>query len=119
MKKNSLSGIFAICLTAVITVTACAQDHKQNQSRLNKINEVVKGTVLLNNYKKLIPVVGLADRRFVSIDLGYNNQIGFDSLLNKYAPVVTLNAAKYADSTTLNDLEDDVKFYSKLNCGFK
>lgn len=114
MKKNSLSGIFAICLTAVITVTACAQDHKQNQSRLNKINEAVKGTVLLNNYKKLIPVVGLADRRFVSIDLGYSNQIGFDSLLNKYAPVVTLNAAKYADSTTLNDLEDDVKFYNTV-----
>ncbi len=114
MKKNSLSGIFAICLTAVITVTACAQDHKQNQSRLNKINEVVKSTVLLNNYKKLIPIVGLADRRFVSINLGYSNQIGFDSLLNKYAPVVTLNAAKYADSTTLNDLEDDVKFYSTV-----
>ena len=114
MKKNSLSGIFAICLTAVITVTACAQDHKQNQSRLNKINQVVKSTVLLNNYKKLIPVVGLADRRFVSIDLGYSNQIGFDSLLNKYAQVLSLNAAKYADSTTLNDLEDDVKFYSTV-----
>ncbi|MFN0257558.1 serine hydrolase domain-containing protein [Pedobacter ureilyticus] len=114
MKRNSLSGIFAICLTAVITVTACAQDHKQNQTRLNKINEVVKSTVLLNNYQSFIPIVGLAKKKFVSIDLGYKNQIGFDSLLNKYAPVVSLSASKYSDSATLNDLEDDVKFYNTV-----
>jgi CubicO group peptidase (beta-lactamase class C family) len=114
MKRNSLSGIFAICLTAVITVTACAQDHKQNQTRLNKINEVVKSTVLLNNYQSFIPIVGLAEKKFVSIDLGYKNQIGFDSLLNKYAPVVSLSASKYSDSATLNDLEDDVKFYNTV-----
>lgn len=114
MRKNNLLGVIAICLTAVVSFTACAQDHKQNQNRLNKMNDVVKHTVLLNNYQNFIPVVGLAEKKIVSIGLGYSYQIGFDSLLNKYAPVSSLSATKYADSTTLNDLEDDVKFYNTI-----
>jgi len=114
MRKNNLLGVIAICLTAVVSFTACAQDHKQNQNRLNKMNDVVKHTVLLNNYQNFIPVVGLADKKIVSIGLGYSYQIGFDSLLNKYAPVSSLSATKYIDSATLNDLEDDVKFYNTV-----
>jgi CubicO group peptidase (beta-lactamase class C family) len=114
MRRNSLIGIATICLTAVLTVTACAQDHKHNQSRLHQMNEAINKTVLLNNYHNFIPIKGLADKKMVSIGLGYENQIGFDSLLNKYAPVTSLSAAKYADSANLNDLEDDVKFYNTL-----
>ncbi len=114
MRKNNLLSVIAICLTAVVSFTACAQDHKQNQNRLNKINDVVKHTVLLNNYQNFIPVIGLAEKKIVSIGLGYSYQIGFDSLLNKYAPVNSLSAIKYKDSTTLNDLEDDVKFYNTI-----
>lgn len=114
MRKNNLLSVIAICLTAVVSFTACAQDHKQNQNRLNKINDVVKHTVLLNNYQNFIPVIGLAEKKIVSIGLGYSYQIGFDSLLNKYAPVNSLSALKYKDSTTLNDLEDDVKFYNTI-----
>ena len=114
MRKNNLMGVIAICLTAVVSFTACAQDHKQNQNRLNKMNDVVKHTVLLNNYQNFIPVVGLAEKKIASIGLGYAYQIGFDSLLNKYAPVSSLSALKYKDSTTLNDLEDDVKFYNTI-----
>ena len=114
MRKNNLMGVIAICLTAVVSFTACAQDHKQNQNRLNKMNDVVKHTVLLNNYQNFIPVIGLAEKKIASIGLGYSYQIGFDSLLNKYAPVSSLSAAKYADSATLNDLEDDLKFYNTI-----
>lgn len=114
MRKNNLMGVIAICLTAVVSFTACAQDHKQNQNRLNKINDVVKHTVLLNNYQNFIPIVGLAQKKMVSIGLGYQYQLGFDSLLNKYAPIASLSALKYTDSTTLNDLEDDVKFYNTI-----
>ncbi len=114
MRKNNLLGVIAICLTAVVSFTACAQDHKQNQNRLNKMNDVVKHTVLLNNYQNFIPVVGLAEKKIASVGLGYAYQIGFDSLLNKYAPVSSLSATKYKDSTTLNDLEDDVKFYNTI-----
>ena len=114
MRKNNLLGVIAICLTAVVSFTACAQDHKQNQNRLNKMNDVVKHAVLLNNYQNFIPVVGLAEKKIASIGLGYAYQIGFDSLLNKYAPVSSLSATKYTDSATLNDLEDDVKFYNTI-----
>lgn len=114
MRKNNLLGVIAICLTAVVSFTACAQDHKQNQNRLNKMNDVVKHTVLLNNYQNFIPVVGLAEKKIASVGLGYAYQIGFDSLLNKYAPVSSLSATKYTDSATLNDLEDDVKFYNTI-----
>lgn len=114
MRKDRLIGAIAICLMALTTLSACAQDHKKNQHRLSIINNVVKGTVLLNNAQNFVPIVGIADKKFASIDLGFKYQIGFDSLLNKYAAVNTLSAAKYADSTTLNDLEDDVKFYNTL-----
>lgn len=63
MRKNNLMGVIAICLTAVVSFTACAQDHKQNQNRLNKMNDVVKHTVLLNNYQNFIPVIGLAEKK--------------------------------------------------------
>lgn len=114
MRKDKLIGLIAVCLTLLTTLNACAQDHKKNQSRLNTMDDVVKSTVLLNNAQNFIPIVGLSDKRFVSVDLGYKYQLGFDSLLNKYAAVAKLSAAKYADSTTLNDLEDDVKFYNTL-----
>jgi CubicO group peptidase (beta-lactamase class C family) len=114
MRKDKLIGLIAVCLTLLTTLNACAQDHKKNQSRLNTMGDVVKSTVLLNNAQNFIPIVGLSDKRFVSVDLGYKYQLGFDSLLNKYAAVAKLSAAKYADSTTLNDLEDDVKFYNTL-----
>jgi CubicO group peptidase (beta-lactamase class C family) len=114
MRKDKLIVLIAVCLTLLTTLNACAQDHKRNLHRLNAMGDVVKSTILLNNAQNVIPIIGLADKRFVSVDLGYKHQIGFDSLLNKYAAVTTLSAAKYADSATLNDLEDDVKFYNTL-----
>ncbi len=114
MKKNNLMGIVTICLTAIFTITACAQDHKRNESRLHKMNDVIKKTVLLNNYYNSIPVLDLANKRIASVDLGFQYQVGFDSLLNKYAAVSSLNGVKYADSTTLNDLEDDAKYFNTL-----
>ncbi|WP_461788164.1 serine hydrolase domain-containing protein [Pedobacter sp.] len=114
MRKDKLIALIAVCLTFLTTLNACAQDHKRNQNRLNIMSDVVKGTVLLNNAQTFIPITGLTDKKIVSVDLGYKYQIGFDSLLNKYAAVTTLSATKYADSATLNDLEDDVKFYNTL-----
>ena len=110
MNKNKLSGIIAICLVFIFTLSACAQAHKKNESRLKVINTISHSTVLLNNQQKFIPVTKLAEQKFASINLGFTYQIGFDSLLNKYAEITTLNADKYKDSTTLNDLADDLAF---------
>jgi serine-type D-Ala-D-Ala carboxypeptidase len=114
MKKNSLAGIITICLTIVFMLTACAQEHRQNENRLKKIEAIVNSTVLLNNQKGLIPITDLAHKKIVSVGLGFSHQIGFDSLLNKYAQVKSLSAAKYADSTNLNDMEDDLKFFNTI-----
>jgi CubicO group peptidase (beta-lactamase class C family) len=114
MKGNSLGGFFAICLVAVFTLTACAQDHKKNETRLKNITEISKNSVLLNNQNSFIPVTKLAEKKIASVNLGFENQTAFDSLLNKYAAINTLSAEKYKDSTTLNDLANDLKFYNTV-----
>lgn len=114
MKGNSLGGFFATCLVAIFTLSACAQDHKKNENRLKNINEISKNSVLLNNQNSFIPVIKLAEKKIVSVNLGFEHQITFDSLLNKYADVKSLTAQKYKDSTTLNDLADDLKFYNTV-----
>lgn len=114
MNKNKLSTLIAACLVLIFTLSACAQDHQLNENRLKTINSIAKSTVLLNNQHHLIPIVGLADKRFASINLGFTHQIGFDSLLNKYADVKSFDASKYKDSTTLNDLEDDLKYFTTI-----
>ncbi len=111
---NHLIGFITACLTLIFTLSACAQEHKKNESRLKLINAIAHSTVLLNNQGGFIPVTKLAEKKLVSIDLGFVHQVAFDSLLNKYAAVQSLSAAKYKDSTTLNDLEDDLKFFSTI-----
>lgn len=114
MKGNSLGGFFATCLVAIFTLSACAQDHKKNENRLKNINEISRNSVLLNNQNSFIPVTKLAEKKIASVNLGFEHQIAFDSLLNKYADVKSLSAEKYKDSTTLNDLADDLKFYNTV-----
>ncbi|MFA6278292.1 MAG: serine hydrolase [Pedobacter sp.] len=114
MKQNNLIGIIATCLILVFTLSACAQDHRQNENRLKNINAIANSSVLLNNQQSFIPVTKLSDKKFVSVNLGFEYQSSFDSLLNKYAEVKSLSAEKYRDSTTLNDLADDLKYYSTV-----
>ncbi len=114
MNKNKLTSLIAVSLSLLFTLSACAQEHQKNESRLKSINSITKNSVLLNNQKQLVPIVGLADKRFVSVNLGFDHQIPFDSLLNKYAYVQSIDANKYKDSTTLNDLEDDLKYFNTV-----
>lgn len=114
MKKNKLTGIITICLITLFTLSACAQEHQKNESRLKTINEIAQNAVLLNNQQNLIPLTKLAAQKIASVNLGFTHQIAFDSLLNKYAEITPLNAEKYKDSTTLNDLADDLKYYTTV-----
>ncbi len=100
--------------TVIITLTACAQEHSNNLSRLKKINEVVDNTVLLNNHSNIIPFNNLNQKSIASVNLGYAYQTGFDSLLNKYDKIALYSAQVYKDSATLNDLEDDLKFFNTI-----
>ncbi len=114
MRRNKFASIIIASLVLIFTLSACAQDHKDNENRLKLINSISKNSVLLNNQKNLIPIVGLSEKHFASINLGFKHQAAFDSLLNKYANVQSLSAIKYNDSSTLNDLEDDLKYYNTI-----
>jgi CubicO group peptidase (beta-lactamase class C family) len=114
MSKNKLTGIIALCVTVIFTMSACAQDHKQNENRLKNIKNVINSSVLLNNQDGFIPVTKLAEKKFASINLGFEYQSSFDSLVNKYADVKSISAKKYADSSTYNDLADDLKYYTTV-----
>ena len=114
LKTNKISSVISLCLTLIFSLSACAQDHNQNQKRLKNINAIANSSVLLNNQQDFIPVTKLAEKRIVSINLGFTHQNAFDSLLNKYAAVKSIDASKYKDSTTLNDLEDDLKYFNTV-----
>jgi len=114
MKKNNLGALLLISGLALSTLTACAQDHARNQTRLTLINTVLKNTVLLNNQSSTIPLRELDKKQIASVNLGFVNQPVVDSLLNKYAKVTSFDADKYTSQATLNDLEDDLKYYNTV-----
>ncbi|RZM21793.1 MAG: beta-N-acetylglucosaminidase [Pedobacter sp.] len=114
MKKSNLGAFLLIGSLALSTLTACAQDHSKNQTRLTLINSTLSNTVLLNNQENIIPLTGLDKKQIASVNLGFSYQTVVDSLLNKYARVTSFDAGKYRAASTLNDLEDDLKYYNTI-----
>jgi CubicO group peptidase (beta-lactamase class C family) len=114
MKKNNLASILGISFIALFTFSACAQEHRKNENRLAAMKAATNNTVLLNNQGNVIPLMSLAKNTIASVNLGYQNQATVDSLLNKYAKVTSFTAADYAAATTLNDLEDDLKYFNTV-----
>lgn len=115
MKKNNLAGIIATSLFALFTFNACAQqEHKQNEQLLMASNTIANHTTLLNNQENIIPLLNLDKKNIASVCLGFTNQLVFDSLLHKYTKVTTFNLNDYTSSATLNDLEDDLKYFNTV-----
>ncbi|WP_129716068.1 serine hydrolase [Pedobacter sp. SYP-B3415] len=114
MRRSNLAALMGLGIACTIAVGACAQDHSKNEKRLAEIKRISSSTVLLNNEAKTVPVVTLTNNRIASVSLFYNQRQTFDSLMNKYAKVDSFNADQYRDSTTLNTLEDDLKFYQTV-----
>lgn len=112
--KNSLAGLFFACIVSMITFSACAQNHQESETRLKNINSVVNSSVLLNNQKGIIPFGKLAEKKFASVNIGFAHQAAFDSLLNKYAAVESVDGIRYNAEATLNDLEDDLKYFNNI-----
>ena len=114
MKQNRLfiSGIVSFCIA--LCLTACAQDHKENNKKLELINLVSRSTVLLNNHDAIVPITNLANKTIASVSLEYEFSTVFDSLANKYGNVASFSAAVYKDSTNLYKLEEDLKFYNTI-----
>jgi len=114
MRKNNLAGIITISFFALFTLTACAQSHQQNQQLLSLSNSIAGNAVLLNNHDTIVPLMKLEKRNIAAVSLGFDQQQVFDSLLNKYTKITSFSAANYASATTLNDLEDDLKYFNTV-----
>ncbi|MEJ2882822.1 serine hydrolase domain-containing protein [Pedobacter sp. GR22-6] len=114
MRKNNLAGIITISFFALFTFTACAQSHQQNQQLLSLSNSIAGNAVLLNNHDTIVPLMKLEKRNIAAVSLGFDQQQVFDSLLNKYTKITSFSAANYASATTLNDLEDDLKYFNTI-----
>ncbi len=111
MRKNNLSGILIISFLALFVFSACAQEHSSNIRRLAAINAAINTTVLLNNQEQIVPITSLDSNKIASVSLGYAHQRTVDSLLNKYTHITSFSADQYASGITLNELEDDLKFF--------
>lgn len=77
-------------------------------------NLIANNTVLLNNQENTIPLLNLDKKNIASVSLGLSNQAVFDSLLNKYSRIGIFSSADYSTSSTLNDLEDDLKYFNTV-----
>ncbi|WP_316813664.1 serine hydrolase domain-containing protein [Pedobacter heparinus] len=114
MKKNNIAGLMTISFMALLTFSACAQDHRQNEQQLATLNKISNNTILLNNHDNIIPLLDLEKKNIASVNLGFGSQQVFDSLLNKYARVASYSSADYQAQTTLNSLEDDLKYFNTV-----
>jgi CubicO group peptidase (beta-lactamase class C family) len=102
-------GLLTLC-----SLTACAQKHKENAEILASINTISSNTVLLNNHENIIPLKTIDKMSIASVSLSFPYAIAFDSLLNKYAKVTSFNSTAYQSSTTLNNLDDDLKYFNTV-----
>ncbi|AMQ00571.1 hypothetical protein AY601_3709 [Pedobacter cryoconitis] len=114
MYKNNLVQTITVCLLAISTFSACAQDHQRNEDLLKVNTNILQHTVLLNNQQNIIPLTSLEKKNIASVSLGFTFQNTSDSLLNKYAKVTPFSSAKYDNLPELLKLEDDLKFFNTI-----
>ncbi|HKG07507.1 MAG TPA: serine hydrolase [Pedobacter sp.] len=109
-----MKNILIISFFALFAFTACAQDHKQNEQTLALISSITGNTVLLNNHENTVPLLHLEKKNIASVNLSFNNHQAFDSLLNKYTKITSFSSADYQNAATLNELEDDLKYFNTI-----
>lgn len=113
MKRN-LFGLMVVCMATIFNFSACAQQHKNNQQKLSVLRAISQNAVVLNNHDSIVPLKHLDKRSVASIDLGFEHQGVFDSLLNKYTQVARFSTKPYAADPALNNLEDELKYYNTV-----
>jgi CubicO group peptidase (beta-lactamase class C family) len=114
MLKNNILQSLGICMIAIFSLSACAQEHQKNEDLLKINNTILQRTVLLNNQSALIPLTGLDKKTIASVSLGFGFQPVSDSLLNKYAKITSFSSASYEPSADLYKLEDDLKYFNTV-----
>jgi len=114
MKRNRLFILAAASFFNILCLTACAQEHATNEKKLSVANGITKATILLNNQDSIIPLKSLDKMNIASVSLSFSYSTIFDSLANKYDKITSFSADSYKDSVNLNDLEDDLKYFSTI-----
>lgn len=110
MRKSS--WIFIVGLLVVSnTFVACAQGSMDNKKKVAAFQKIEKQLYLFNNERNIVPVQDLAQTRIASVNINFKHSKISDSLFNKYTKVEVIDVSKYKDSTTYNDLEDDLRFF--------
>jgi len=115
MRKNRQSVYFLLLSGFVIFNSACAQNPPfTGKAYVQEQKSVEQSTVLLNNEAQIVPLKYLDGAKIASIRFASVYAIGFDSLLNKYTKVQSINGNDYMGVKTLDQLTMDTKFFNTL-----
>lgn len=113
MKKNKKQ--LAVLLLCILTgvMQACAQPgNLTNQQFLAQMRDAGSTTVLLNNQQQTIPLQRLNEAKIAAVHFSYSYSAAFDSLMNKYAAVKTIDGNKYTGK--IATLSEDLKLYNTV-----
>ncbi|MBK0377985.1 serine hydrolase domain-containing protein [Mucilaginibacter segetis] len=115
MRGNKRSLVCVLFLGFIIFNSACAQNPPlTGKAYLKEQTAVEQSTVLLNNEKQLIPIQNLNDLKAISIHFSDIYAHAFDSLLNKYTQIDTLDGTNYLGAKSIGNLDQDTRFYNML-----
>ncbi|WP_158797139.1 serine hydrolase [Pedobacter sp. L105] len=114
MPKSNLVQSITLCIIAIFSLSACAQEHQKNEELLKTNNNILQHTILLNNQSSLVPITELEKKTIASVSLGFSFQSAADSLLSKYTRISSFTSANYETSTALYKLEDDLKYFNTV-----
>jgi len=104
-----------IVLGFILFDSACAQNQTfTGQAYVNEERLVERSTVLLNNGAYFIPLQNVDQLKIASIHFSNLYAAGFDSLLNKYTRVATIDGNYYSGIKNLDNLSTDLKWYNTL-----
>ncbi len=101
-----------LLVVPLLNLNACAQTHQENQTWLDKVENIEKSVVVLNNQDSFIPIKKLEDLKLATINFGFKEFNVFDSLLNKYKQVEEIPVS--SSPNRYGVLQDDLKFYNTV-----
>jgi len=110
-----ISGILFLAMLAGSTIDVCAQNnHKTNMRWLQQQQKVEKNTVILQNEHGIVPLSEVKNIAAASVNMGIAQPSTFNSVLNKYAKVDSLQAYPATDAARYHHLNDDLKLYRTI-----
>ncbi|HEY9533442.1 MAG TPA: serine hydrolase [Mucilaginibacter sp.] len=111
MRENKPDCLLTILLAFILFNSACAQN--SGQAYLKEEKQVEKSTALLNDENHLVPLRNIGNLKIASLHLSNPYARVFDSLLNKYTAVASVDIADHA-GRTVADLAKDLGAYNTL-----